>query len=204
MRYLSNLPDRTKSRITLALLFLLFETGIFAISRLAPNLRLDLFTWVMLVFAAAHGGAGLAYMTIGDWIRWPLTKEVPHSSRSTMIEIEPKYQGWLHSPGALLACPVCAGTWVAAGLMGLLVLNYNLGYYTILILGAGGALRIVVRLSEMLEWQSRYAQERTAELNRRNAREEREETQESEALFDQVEADSAYWVVKQENGSLKD
>ncbi len=173
-----SMSNRTKSRISLAALFFIFELGIFVIKSLSPGLRLDPFTWVMLVFAASLGGAGIAYLAIGDWIRWPLTKEVPHSSRASMIEIEPKYKGWLNSPGVLLCCPICAGTWVGAALLGLLAVDYSLGYYTIVALSAGGALRIVVRLAEMLEWQSRYAQEKTAELNRKNAIEEASLTEE--------------------------
>lgn len=199
---MAKLQNRTKSRLTLFALFLIFEAGIFVISQLAPDLRMDPFRWVLLVFASAHGGAGIAYMSIGDWIRWPLTKEVPHSSRYSMIEIEPKYEGWLQSPGELIACPVCAGTWVAAGLLGLMAINFNLGYYTMLVLAAGGALRIVVRLSEMLEWQSRLAQEKTAELNRSNAHEEAKDHHKDDLLFDQVEEENSYWVVH-ENRTLK-
>jgi hypothetical protein len=189
------LTDRTKARISLAILFFALEAGIFAIAKIAPNLRLDPFTWLMLVFAAAMGGAGIAYLGIGDWIRWPLTREVPHSSNASMVEIEPKYQGWLNSPGLLLCCPICAGTWVGVGLLGLLAANYSLGYYTILALSAAGAARVVIRLSEMLEWQSRYAQERTAELNRRNAQAEQQKDYQRYLPVDQGEA---YWVVKED------
>lgn len=193
---LANLSNRTKSRISLAILFLLFEAGIFAISKLSQGMRLDPFTWVLLVFAAAFGGSAVAYMSIGDWIRWPFTKEVPHSSNSSMIEIEPKYEGWMKSVGLLLCCPICAGSWVVAGLLGLLAINYELGYYTIIALSAGGALRVVVRLSEMLEWQSRYAQERTAELNRKNAVEESLKNAQKE---DVAEKDSLFWVVTEDD-----
>jgi hypothetical protein len=102
------LTNQTKSRISLAFLFLFFELGIVVIGKIAPGLKLDPFTWLLLVFAASLGGAGIAYLFIGDFIRWPLTKEVPHSSRSGMVEIEPKYDGWLKSPGVLLCCPICA------------------------------------------------------------------------------------------------
>jgi hypothetical protein len=168
------LSNRTKSRISSFFLFISFGAGILAIQQIAPGLRLDPFTWLLLVFASTLGGAAIAYLAIGDFIRWPLTKEVTHSSNSSMIEIEPKYEGWLNSPGALICCPVCAGTWVGVGLLALLAINYSLGYYAILALSVGGAGRIVVRLAELIEWQARYAQERTAALNRKNAREEAE------------------------------
>ncbi len=166
------LSNTTKSRITLALLFFAFDFGIFVIAKLAPSLHLDPFTWIMLVFAASFGGASIAYLYIGDWFRWIVTKEVPHSSNSSMTEIEPKYDGWLKSVGVLICCPICAGAWVGASLLGLMALNHDLGYYTIVALAIGGAARIVTRFSEMVEWQSRYAQERVAELNRKNAIEE--------------------------------
>jgi hypothetical protein len=166
------LSNRAKSRISLLVLFLLFEAGIIAIKYISSGLELTVFTWVMLVFAASLGGAGISYLAIGDFIRWPLTKEVRHSSNSSMIEIEPKYEGWLNSPGVLLCCPICASTWVGASLIGLMAIDYTLGYYTILALSVGGASRVVIRMSEMIEWQARAAQERTAELNRKNAMEE--------------------------------
>jgi hypothetical protein len=182
------LSDQTKSRISLAILFFTFDTGIFVIERIRPALQLDVFTWVLLVLAASLGGAGIAYLFIGDWIRWPLTKEVPHSSNSNMTEIEPKYEGWLKSPGVLLCCPICASTWVGAGLLGLLAINYSL---------AG---RVIVRFSEMLEWQSRYAQERTAELNRKNAIEERrlEERRKEYQLNYTLDQREINWVVSNE------
>jgi hypothetical protein len=192
---LRQLSNQTKSRISLIILFVAFELGIVAIKELSPALRLDPFMWVMLVFAASLGGAGIAYMFIGEFIRWPLTKEVPHSSNPNMIEIEPKYEGWLKSPGVLLCCPICAATWVGAGLLGLLAINYNLGYYTILALATGGAARIVIRLAELVEWQARYAQERTAELNRRNALEEA--ARQTQPYF-QPSKGKAYWVVQDE------
>lgn len=189
------LSDRTKSRITLFILFLIFDAGILAIAKISPGLRLDAFTWVMLVSAASLGGAGIAYLVIGDWIRWPLTKEVPHSSSAEMTEVVPKYEGWLKSPGVLLSCPVCAGTWVGAGLLGLMAWNYDLGYIAVATLATGGAARVMIRLAELVEWQSRYAQERVAELNRRNGREEADQHTKPYIISKSGET---HWVVKEE------
>jgi threonine/homoserine/homoserine lactone efflux protein len=91
-----------------------------------------------------------------------------------MIDVEPKYEGWLNGPGMLLCCPICAATWVGASLLGLMALSYEVGYFTTLALSIGGAARLVIRAVELLEWQGRYAQERTAQLNRRNEQEEDE------------------------------
>jgi hypothetical protein len=193
MGRLKKLTNQTKSRISLVILFLAFEAGIFAIAKMGPGLRLDVFTWLLVVFAASFGGSAIAYMFIGEWIRWPLTKEVPHSSNSNMVEIEPKYEGWLKSPGMLLCCPICASTWVGAMLLGLMVINFNLGYYTIVALSLGAAARVVTRFSELLEWQARYAQERTAGLNRVNAQEEAGKNGHSAY---EVNNGKSYWVVQ--------
>jgi hypothetical protein len=200
-RNVQKLSNRTKSRISFLVLFIFFEAGIFAIKEISSGLSLDPFTWILLVFAAALGGAGVAYMFIGDWIRWPLTKEAPHSSNASMVEIEPKYEGWLKSPGVSLCCPICAVTWVSAGLLGLMAIDYYLGYYTIVALSVGGATLVVIRLAELLEWHSRAAQEKTAELNRRNAI---EEAQKEAALMYakgvsfQATGGKPVWVVKEE------
>jgi hypothetical protein len=53
-----------------------------------------------------------------------------------------------------------------------MVVNYNLGYYTVISLSLASAACVITRFSELLEWQSRYTQEGTASLNRANAREE--------------------------------
>lgn len=195
MRQQVKLTNRTKSRISLFVLFVLFELGIFTISKIAPGLKLDVFTWIMLIFAASLGGAGIAYLGIGDWIRWPLTKEARHSSNSRMIEVEPKYEGWLNGPGMLLCCPICAGTWVGASLLGLMALNYQLGYYSVLALSIGGATRLVIRAVELLEWQGRYAQELTAQLNRRN---EQEEEEKALVPFYKKDSKTPAWVVRDE------
>ena len=193
---MKTLTNQTKSRISLIVLFLAFEAGIVVISKMGPSLRLDVFTWVLVVLAASFGGSAIAYMFIGDWIRWPLTKEVPHSSNPSMIEIEPKYDGWLKSPGVLLCCPICASTWVGAVLLGLMVVNFNLGYYTVLALSLAGAARVVTRFSELLEWQSRYAQERTAGLNRVNAQEEAMKSNKNgHSAFEHTNGKN-YWVVQ--------
>ena len=190
---MNKLTNQTKSRLSVFVLFLAFEAGIYAIARLGPSLRLDVFTWVLIVLAASFGGSAVAYMFIGDWIRWPLTKEVPHSSNPGMTEIEPKYEGWLKSPGVLLCCPICASTWVGVGLLGLMVINFNFGYYTVIALSLGGAARVVTRFSELLEWQSRYAQERTAGLNRVNAQEEAMKNGHSSY---ELSNGKSYWVVQ--------
>lgn len=191
-----NLTNRTKTRIGLAILFLTFELGIFVIKTISANLRLEPFTWVMLVFATSMGGSAIAYMAIGDFIRWPVTKEVPHSSSASMIEIEPKYDGWLKSLGMLFCCPVCVGTWVGASLLALMAVDYQFGYYTTVALSIGGAARLITRLTETIEWHSHLAQERTALLNRQNAKEEAEKGQPHHA--EQADRGKSYWVIKDE------
>lgn len=192
------LTNRAKSRISLFILFVTFELGIFVIAKIAPGLQLDPFTWVMLIFASTLGGAGIAYLGIGDWFRWPVTRESTHSSSSKMVEIEPRYEGWLNGLGQLICCPICVGTWVGAGLLGLMALNYELGYYTILALSIGGAARLVLRLVELLEWQARYAQEKTVGLNRRN---EQEEAAEDLEPYFKSRPRQASWAVKDEPGN---
>ena len=74
-----------------------------------PGLRLDPFSRLLVVFAASLGDSSIACLAIGDWIRWSLTKELPHSSNSSMIEIEPKYQGWLNAPGVFAVALTVTG-----------------------------------------------------------------------------------------------
>jgi len=160
----------TQRRITLAILFSIFEGLVILVGRLRP-VMLTPFLWVLLALAASLGGAGVAYLAIGEWIRWPLVKVVQHSS-GTGEDTEPKYEGWRQAPGILLSCPICAGAWVAMGLFAIYSFFHQIGLDMIYVMSAGGSVRLIVRLAELLEWQKHLAWEETGYWNRLNKREQ--------------------------------
>jgi hypothetical protein len=161
------MTNTTKNRIALLVLFLTFEAALIGFKIFQPQLIMTPFEWVILVFAASLIGASVAYMAIGEWFRWPLTKVVRHSCGEGE-SVEPSHEGFLKAPGILLACPICAGTWGAMILVGVMALAPDFGRYLLYVLGAGGAVRLVVRISELIEWSSRLKWEQTGYWNRRN------------------------------------
>lgn len=168
----------TARRITLFAMFLVFEMVVFLIGHFRP-VKLDPFTWGLLVLASSLGGAAIAYMTIGEWIRTPVAIVVKHSS-GVGYDTEPKYQagpdyietpahyGTLEAIGELICCPICAGTWFGLLLYTLYGWVPGLGISMIYVLSIGGAVRLVVRTSEAVEWVKNLLWELTGKYNREN------------------------------------
>lgn len=164
----------TQNRIAMFGLFCLLEAVLFTVEQIKPNFHLEPFEWVMLVFAGSLIGRSVSILAIGEWLRWPLVKVVPHSSGAGE-DTEPRYNDWRRPPGVLLSCPICAGTWGAAMLIILLALYEPLGRYVLYMMSAGGAAMIVSRFVELLESTKYVAQELNGKLNRQNIAEQKVE-----------------------------
>lgn len=154
-------------------LFCTFEALLFVIEQLNPSFKLNPLDWLMLAFAASLGGRAVSILAIGEWLRWPLTKVVQHSSGAGE-DVEPRYGGWRESPGILLSCPICAGTWVGMAVIGLMAVFPAYGRYVLYALSAGGAAMVISRLVELIENARYVMQEVNGHWNRRNIEEQRE------------------------------
>ena len=73
------------------------------------------FDFVLLGLAVFRGGRLIAYDHVAAPFREPFTETVPDSSGAGDT-VEPEGHGAQRALGELLSCPICAGTWVAAGL----------------------------------------------------------------------------------------
>src|SRR5512135_2110037 len=105
----------TQNRLMMFGLFCLLEAIVFVVEQIKPDFSISPFQWVMLVFAGSLIGRSVSLLAIGEWLRWPFVKVVPHSSGAGE-DTEPKYSDWRRPIGILLSCPICAGTWGAAGI----------------------------------------------------------------------------------------
>ncbi|MCW5850438.1 MAG: DUF1360 domain-containing protein [Anaerolineae bacterium] len=73
------------------------------------------FDFALLGLAVFRGGRLIAYDHVIAPLREPFTETVPDASGAGDT-VEPEGHGAQRALGELLACPICAGTWVAAGL----------------------------------------------------------------------------------------
>jgi len=124
---------------------------------------------IFLIPAASFGGRAVSYMGVFEWLRAPFTVVVPHSS-GVGETVEPKDSNNIIVCvlGELIACPLCAGTWVAAALSVVYAVDSDFGRALVFIIGCAGVASILTRLAELIEWRGRLAWEDTATANRRN------------------------------------
>lgn len=157
--------NTTKSNITLIILFASLEIALFSTFLYKGAMSLSFLEWIELSFAGSFLGAVGTYLYVGNWLRFPFTRVTPHPSGFGEY-VEPKHTGWLEPLGVLFSCPICFGVWSVSGLLILSAFLPGFGRELIAIFGAGGALRVIVRLSEMVEQYRAYQWELTGKLVR--------------------------------------
>jgi hypothetical protein len=68
--------------------------------------------------------------------------------------------------GALLACPICAGTWCALVIVALYALLPSVGTVAIVVLGAAGASELLYYAKERQSWSARLARTQDGQIER--------------------------------------
>ena len=112
--------SRTEERATKLALIGIFMSalGAFALPplRRLPPLKLGPMDLLLLGLTTFRMGNMLAYERIADPIREPFAERIqePETGVETIV---PRGQGVQRVLGELFACPICAGTWAAAGLV---------------------------------------------------------------------------------------
>jgi hypothetical protein len=126
------------------------------------------FQWIMLFIGGSMIGRTVAYLTIFDWLRAPLTKTINHSSGAG-ADNHPKFtNGPLSAVGELICCPVCSGTWGVMGLLTVYKLYPAWGNTLLIAFSAAGAAWLVSFATELVEWKREEAREHAGALNREN------------------------------------
>ncbi len=150
---------KTLEYIGLIFLGITFESVVAIIAK-GENLSMLRDPWLLLLLGLAsfRGGRALAYNYVFEWLRAPFTEVVDDSSGAGK-SIMASGTGFRRVLGELLCCPICAGTWVALVLTGLLVLIYPFGLIFSFILAASGLAELVHWYAERQEWQGRQARE---------------------------------------------
>ena len=114
------------------------------------------FDLALLGFATFRLGRLVAYDRVAEPLRFPFTETVPDVSGAGE-SVEARGTGVRQSLGQLISCPICAGTWIAAGLVYGLHSLPNPTRVFLAIMGTAGVAELLNALTEALSWLARLA-----------------------------------------------
>jgi hypothetical protein len=118
--------------------------------------RVGPFDLALLGISTFRLGRLAAFDTVADPLRKPFTKveEDEYGAGDTVIPVE---EGWRKALGELISCPICAGTWMAAGLVYGLHLLPGPTRIFMMIMGSIGLAEILNSFTEALSWSGQAA-----------------------------------------------
>lgn len=117
----------------------------------------------MLGLATYRSGRLLAYERVAAPLREPVTETVPDGSGAGEAVVA-SGDGWRWTFGELVSCPVCVGTWVAAGLVYGLHLAPRPTRVYLTVMSATGLAQLLSETTEALTWSSRSARKLAAPI----------------------------------------
>ena len=126
---------------------------------LGPGLDAFQLSWIDLVLlslATYRMGHLISYDRVMEPLRSLFTDTVPDSTGAG-DSVEPKGTGFQNAIGQLLCCPICSGTWAAAGLVYALYSFPAPARVFITILAVVGAAEILNSAGELFSWGGQYA-----------------------------------------------
>lgn len=124
--------------------------------------------WGMLVLATFRMSRLLAYDNVMQAYRSPVAEVVPHDSGAGDTTQARPGAGLKRAIGELITCPVCNGTWIAAGLVYGLRLAPRYTRTLMAIMSAAGATEMLQGVFEALQWNGELARHRAGEQMRVN------------------------------------
>ena len=124
--------------------------------------------WAMLVLATFRMSRLLAYDNVMQAYRAPVAEVVPHDSGAGETTQAKPGAGIKRAIGELITCPVCNGTWIAAGLVYGLCLAPKYTRTLMTIMSAVGATEILQGGFEALQWNGELARHKAGEQMRVN------------------------------------
>ncbi len=122
-----------------------------------PVVELRPFDLALLGLSTLRLGRMVSYDLVTEPLRRPFTRTVPDESGAGKTVAPRETTGIHRSIGQLLSCPICAGTWIAAGLVyGLHALPRATRLF-LAIMGTTGLAEVLNALTEALEWSGQLA-----------------------------------------------
>ena len=153
--------ERT-TKLTLAGVFLGGLGGFSAVLALRDeHVQVTPLDLAMLGLATYRSGRLIAYERVAAPLREPVTETVPDGSGAGEAVVATG-EGWRWSFGELVSCPVCVGTWVAAGLVYGLHLAPRPTRTYLAVMSATGLAQLLSETTEALTWSSRSARKQAA------------------------------------------
>lgn len=157
---LSPSKERQAMYTTLTGLFMTVFAG-FSLyqTRQRDKVKLSPMEFLQLALATFRLGRLISYDKVFEPYRAPFTRTVPDPSGEGMTVV-PKGKGARQAVGDLVACPICAGTWVAA------ILVYGMGVFPnvtrafVAIMSTIGAAELLDAATEALQWTGQLAREK--------------------------------------------
>lgn len=113
----------------------------------------------MLGLSAYRMGRLVSYDLVFQNYRALFTETVPDPTGAGDT-VAPTGQGWRRAIGELIACPICAGTWISAGLVYGMELLPGPTRALMTIMSGIGLAELVNAATEYLQWNGQAARER--------------------------------------------
>jgi hypothetical protein len=124
--------------------------------RHSERLALPATDLLLLVMSTFRLGRMVAFDKVMDPLRRPVARTRPDETGAGETVV-PRGRGTRRALGELLTCPICAGTWVAAGLVYALHLFPGPARIFMSILGTIGMAEILNAMTENLSWAGQSA-----------------------------------------------
>ncbi len=174
MRYSRASKERKATYSALSTIFLgSFAAFAFYQRRGRKEFRPSALELVQLAFASYRLGRMVAYDKVFEPYRHPFAKTIPDPTGAGETTA-PRGTGVRHAIGELLTCPICAGTWISAGLVYFLNLYPSAARAFLAITGAIGAAEFLNSATEAFEWLGQAEREEAGalEVSKRESRRE--------------------------------
>jgi hypothetical protein len=165
----SNRSEYT-TKIVLVLVFLTMIGVLSVISasshRLQSIYSWSVFDFILLALATFRLGHLVAYDRVMEPFRQPFARTVPDATGAGE-SVEAKGAGVRQTIGQLITCPICAGTWISAGLVFALLWLPDITRIFLWMTAAVAAVEVVNPLVETWCWGGQFLRARVGEINRR-------------------------------------
>ncbi len=149
---------RRATYTTLSGIFMALFAAFTMLNRKNKEQRLSPLDYVQLGFASYRLGRMVSYDKVMEGYRAPFVETVPDPSGMGMTT-ESRGTGARQAIGDLLCCPVCVGTWIAAGLVYALNLVPKQTRIFLNITSSIGLAELLDAATEALEWTGQNQRE---------------------------------------------
>jgi hypothetical protein len=136
--------------------FALFIGWTFVFGHWIDVFQLSVMDLALLGLSTYRLGRLVAYERVMEPFRKFFTETVPDSTGAGE-SVEPKGEGIRHALGQLICCPICTGTWIAAGLTYLYFLVPGPTRVFLIMTSAIAIAELLGALTEALSWSGQYA-----------------------------------------------